>query len=313
MIDNINKIAIIKEYRVPCQGSMPWNIIRNICFVRRHRNKKGINHITGDIHYCILGLIGCKSVLTIHDDYAIKKAHRGILDKICKWLFWIYLPVKLADEVICISESTKKKIERLTKERRIKILTHHVVDTGFNHAPKEFNEDCPTILQIGVASHKNLETTLHAIKDIKCNLRVVKQMTRKQHLLAQSLNVNYCNVFNLTDEEVINEYIKSDIIVFPSLYEGFGLPIIEGQAVGRVVVTSDIEPMNWVAGDGALLLNNPMDRREYKQALCKVITDSIYRESLIRKGLENVQRFTVENATKQYMDIYKEVLNESLD
>jgi hypothetical protein len=81
LINKLKTIVTVQEYYVPYNGSLPWNLAQNIYFVYRHRNKTGINHVTGDIHYCILGLIGCKSVLTIHDDYAIVKAHRGILDK----------------------------------------------------------------------------------------------------------------------------------------------------------------------------------------------------------------------------------------
>lgn len=57
----------IKEYFMPSQFSMPWDIIRNSLFTFKHRNIKGINHISGHIHDVILGLIGCKTVLTIHD------------------------------------------------------------------------------------------------------------------------------------------------------------------------------------------------------------------------------------------------------
>jgi hypothetical protein len=108
LINKICETENIEEYYVPYRGASPLDIIRNILFVYKHHTKNGINHITGDIHYCILGLIGCKSVLTIHDDYAMLTANKGILDKIYKWLFWFYLPIKLANEVICISKNTKQ-------------------------------------------------------------------------------------------------------------------------------------------------------------------------------------------------------------
>ncbi|MDR2410501.1 MAG: glycosyltransferase, partial [Bacteroidales bacterium] len=127
LIDKMKTVATVQEYYVPYNGSLPWNLIRNIRFVYKHRNKTGINHVTGDIHYCILGLIGCKSVLTIHDDYAIVKAHRGISDRIFKWIFWMYLPIKLAGKVVCISETTKNKIDSLVKNNKTKVLCHHSV------------------------------------------------------------------------------------------------------------------------------------------------------------------------------------------
>jgi glycosyltransferase involved in cell wall biosynthesis len=304
-IDKMRTVATVQEYYVPHNGSLPWNLIRNICFVYKHRNKTGINHITGDIHYCILGLIGCKSVLTIHDDYAIVGARRGILDKIFKWIFWLYLPIKLADEVVCISEATKNKIDKLVKNNKTKVLCHHSVDTEFKYVPKAFNTNCPIILQVGTtAPRKNLETTLKALAGIKCKLRVVRKMTPEQHALVQSLKIDYTNVFNLSDSEVVNEYINSDIVVFPSLYEGLGMPIIEGQAVGRVVITSNIEPMNLVSGGVAVLLDNPLDVQEYRNAIMRIIQDAAFREKIILAGLENAKKWTAESVMKKYLRLY---------
>jgi glycosyltransferase involved in cell wall biosynthesis len=299
-------IATVQEYYVPYNGSLPWNLARNIYFVYKHRNKTGINHITGDIHYCILGLIGCKSILTIHDDYAITHAHRGIVDKIFKWIFWLYLPIKLAGKVACITETTKIKIDKLFKNNKTKVLCHHSVDAEFRYVSRVFDTDCPTILQVGTASHKNLETTLKALVGIKCRLRVVQKMTPEQHILAQSLKINYTNVYDLSESEIINEFINSDIVVFPSLYEGLGLPIVEGQATGRVVITSNIEPMNLVSGKAAVLLNNPLDIQEYKDAVMRIIQDASFREKIIFAGLENAKKYTAESAMEKYLSLYHE-------
>jgi glycosyltransferase involved in cell wall biosynthesis len=306
LIDKMKTIARVQEYYIPYNGSLPWNIMRNIFFVYKHRNKTGINHITGDIHYCVLGLIGCKSVLTIHDDYAIVAAHKGIFDKIYKRVFWLYLPIKLAEKVICISESTKNKIDKLIKNNKTKVLCHHSVDMEFKYVPKLFNIDCPTILQIGTTPQKNLETTLKALAGIKCKLRIVKKMTPKQHILAQSLKIDYVNVYDLSDAEIVDEYINSDIVAFPSLFEGLGIPIIDGQATGRVVITSNIEPMNLVSGKAAVLLNNPLDIQEYRNAVIQVIQDDSFRKKIVFAGLENAKKYTAESAMKKYLSLYHE-------
>jgi glycosyltransferase involved in cell wall biosynthesis len=245
--------------------------------------------------------------LTIHDDYAFVKAHRGIFDRIFKWIFWLYLPIKLANKVMCISESTKTKIDKLVKNNKTEVLCHHSVDAEFKYDAKVFNTDCPTVLQVGTAPQKNLETTLKALAGIKCRLRVVKKMTSEQHILAQSLKIDYTNVYDLSDNEIVNEYINSDIVVFPSLYEGLGLPIVEGQATGRVVVTSNIEPMNLVSGKAAVLLNNPLNVQEYRDAIIQIIQDISFREKVIFDGLENAKKYTVESATKQYLNVYKKL------
>ena len=68
-------------------------------------------------------------------------------------------------------------------------------------------------------------------------------------------SIRYVYKCDLSNQEILDEYMNCDIVSFPSLYEGFGMPIIEGQAVGRVVFTSDLEPMKEIAGDAALLVD----------------------------------------------------------
>ncbi len=80
------------------------------------------------------------------------------------------------------------------------------------------------------------------------------------------------------------------MLVFVSTYEGFGLPILEAQAMGRPVVTSNIMSMPEVAGDGACLVD-PCDVTILHQVLLRVINDSSYRNTLVRNGFENVKRF----------------------
>lgn len=300
LIAELKKRCIVKEYRVPYAGANPINVIRNILFVYKHRTSVGINHITGDIHYCVLGLIGVKSILTIHDDYALVKAP-NLWNRIYKWIFWIYLPVKFADRTDCITDETYRKINRYVHSRKMGVFTHHALYATYHFMPQIFNKVCPCILQIGTDSQKNLETTLQALVGMKCRLRVVGKMTSKQHRLAQNLKVDYTNVYGLTDEEIIHEYKDADIVVFPSLYEGFGMPIIEAQAIGRAVITSNRAPMNWVAGNETALLNNPLDVYEYRNLIGKLMSDDKYRECIIAEGLKNVTRFDVIQIVSKYM------------
>jgi glycosyltransferase involved in cell wall biosynthesis len=306
LINKIKETETVEEYYVPYQGVSPLKIFRNIIFIYKHRTKQGINHITGDIHYGILGLIGCKSVLTIHDDYAMVTATKGWLDRFYKWLFWLYLPIKLADKVICISENTKQKIDKFVKNRKTGVLTHHTFGS-FSYTSKVFNTNCPIVLQIGTNPQKNLETTIKALSELNCKLRVIKRMSEIQHQLANSLGIDYSNVFDLSDEEIINEYQNSDIVVFPSLFEGLGMPILEGQAIGRAVITSNIPPMNTVAGKGALLLNNPSDEQEYRVGILRIIEDFAYRENLIAEGLKNVKQYTLQMVLQKYLNLYNSI------
>ncbi len=304
LIDHLSETDNVREFRVPYMGSNPVKMIKNILFVHRHRDPHGINHITGDIHYCILGLLGVPSVLTIHDDYAVSHAKRGPLDKAFKWLFWMWLPIKLADRVVCISRATKEKIDRLVRNKKTVVIANHALGGEFKYVPREFNASRPAVLQVGAFHSKNLETTIRALQGLPCKLTVIKIMTESQRELARACGVECTNLYDLTNEQVVDQYAAADIIAFPSSYEGFGLPIIEGQAVGRIVITTDRPPMNDVAGGAALLLQDPLDPAEMRRAIDTAINDPALRNELIARGLQNVKRFTVEAASQRYLALY---------
>lgn len=299
----------VKDLFLPYGAGSLFNIVRNIIFVYKNRIRDGVNHVTGETHYAILGLIGVPSVLTIHDDYAVSQdRHSGFSHWLKKFLF-ITLPVKFADKVVCITPTTKKRIDAQVKNEKTQVLTHHDMTSDFPFTPKEFNTDCPVVFHMGTAPNKNLETTLKALQGMKCKLRVLKQMTSEQIKLADSLKIDYVNRYNLTNEEVFEEYRMADIILFPSLYEGLGMPVLEGQSIGRPVITSDLEPMNWVAGkEGAVLIKDPLDADEIRDAVIGITSDSKLRETLVEHGQKNVTRFSLTTIASKYMNIYTDAI-----
>jgi glycosyltransferase involved in cell wall biosynthesis len=88
-----------------------------------------------------------------------------------------------------------------------------------------------------------------------------------------------------------------------STLEGFGMPIIEAQATGRVVLTSNCSSMPDVAGKGALLVD-PFSIKSMREGLKKLISDSKLRDTLINEGFENVKRFEVETISAMYFEVY---------
>jgi len=304
MIRELTNSNDIKEFHVPYRATWPWNLLRNIVFIRKHSTKTGINHITGDIHYGILGLIGRKSVLTIHDDYAMKTINHGFLEKIYRWLFWIYLPIKYAGAVICISPMTKECIKNYYNSKKLKVITHHCFPLINSGNKKEIDINRPRILNIGTTPNKNLETTLKALKGMPCQLVVLKPMTQEQKKMADEYEIDYINRVDIPFDEVIKEYNECDIVVSPSLYEGLGMPIAEAQSAGKPVITTNKEPMSWVAGGAALLLDNPMDVEEYKNKINELIKNTDLRESLIVKGYDNINRFSLQEVLRKYTEVY---------
>jgi glycosyltransferase involved in cell wall biosynthesis len=107
-------------------------------------------------------------------------------------------------------------------------------------------------------------------------------------------------------EDITRLYSHADLFVFPSLYEGFGMPVIEAMACGAPVVTSDRTALPEVAGDAALLVN-PDDDEELAGAMVRILRDPPLRESLRAKGFERARQFSWERAARQTLAVYKEV------
>ncbi|MFQ6001145.1 MAG: glycosyltransferase family 4 protein, partial [Anaerolineae bacterium] len=101
-------------------------------------------------------------------------------------------------------------------------------------------------------------------------------------------------------------YNLADLFVFPSLYEGFGLPPLEAMACGTPVVASDLSSLPEVVGDGALLVP-PQEVEALAAAMEKALSDPSLWEELRRKGLERAKRFTWSEAAKRLLAIYRQV------
>ena len=106
------------------------------------------------------------------------------------------------------------------------------------------------------------------------------------------------------NKEVFEHYVNCDIVCFPSLYEGFGMPIIEAQKVGRVVITSNLQPMCDVAGKGAILVN-PYDYLDIRKAIIQVTQNAELRNRLIELGIKNTEKYSPETIADLYKQIYE--------
>lgn len=305
LTDEIGKTHDIHQVYIPSHRADPISVLKNIWCVFKNRNKKGINHVTGDVHYCLLGLIGCRSVLTIHDMSALDEATHPI-KKMFVRLIWFKLPLLIADKVVCISEHTRDQLMKLTKRKDIEVI-YNAVDPSFQLNVKPFNNEMPVILHIGTAWNKNLLNTIKAIASIQCHLVIIGEVDLPTRTMLDELKISHSCKVDLTDQEVMEAYINCDVISFCSLYEGFGMPIIEGFATGRVVITSSISPMREIAGNGACLVD-PTSVVSIKNGFTKVITDDGYREILIRNGQDRMNQFKVAAISKRYVGIYEQLM-----
>jgi glycosyltransferase involved in cell wall biosynthesis len=115
--------------------------------------------------------------------------------------------------------------------------------------------------------------------------------------------VDYQWAFDISDEDVVQKYRESDLVVFCSTHEGFGMPIIEANATGRPVVTSDLDPMVNVA-NGAACLVDPYNVSSIREGIQRILGDVGFRNELIRRGLENAIRFNPSVIAASYEQLY---------
>lgn len=266
------------------------------------RVKADVFHVVGDSHYLALATPARRTVLTVHDCVSLQRT-RGLRRAALKWLYFTG-PVKRAAVVTAISPKTVGELQDLAavEPSRVRVVPCCVVveDPG---APGngEF-----TALQVGTLPHKNLSGVVAALAGTGVALHVVGELTPEQCALLDATDVAWTSSAGLDDQGMAAAYRRAGVLVFASMYEGFGMPILEAQALGLPVVTSARAPMDWVAGDGALLVN-PEDPSAIRDAVLRIAGDSDLRQKLRQAGLANVERFSARDVALQYAQIYREL------
>lgn len=289
---------------LPYAGFSPAVLWKNIRFVRRL--KADVFHVTGDVHYTTLGLQKKKTVLTVHDCvfmYSSTGMKRWLQQQLLlKW------PLRNTRRVTTVSEQTKKDIVRFggCREDKITVIPNPITGKITLHV-KPFSAERPVILFIGTTPNKNLERVITALKGIPCVLDIVGRLPEGTAGQLTAAGITYTNAFGLTDEEMGQKYAAADMILFPSTFEGFGLPIIEGQTAGRPVITSNLSPMKEVAGEGACLVD-PFNPDAIREAVLKVIGDEKYRQELVGAGLVNSKKYGVGLIASRYLEVYDSIM-----
>ena len=217
------------------------------------------------------------------------------------------MPVKRSAVLTTVSLATKMEILKHVKVQpdRIRVIYNPILNL-FSPRSKDFNKKEPIILQIGTKENKNIPRLAQALRGIPCKLHIVGKLEPAIIQVLKECTIDFIVFENLPINQLIEQYVAADIISFVSTLEGFGLPIVEANAIGRVVVTSNLSSMPEIAGDSAHLVN-PFDVDSIRSGILKVIEEDEYREKLIRNGFTNVKRFELEAISKQYADLYREL------
>lgn len=264
-----------------------------------------VNHITGDVNYLALLMTKRKTILTIHD-LGIVDHPSALSGKIIK-LFWVTIPIKKAMAITAVSHTTKAEIVRRTGCDPAKVhVIHTCIGSHFRRVEKAFDKNKPVILQIGTAANKNCLRMAQALQGINSRLVIVGEPSPEHVQTLKECRIDYTTVSRLSDEEMLQQYINCDVLLFASTLEGFGMPIVEANTVGRVVVSSNISSMPEVARDAACLVD-PFNVQSIREGVLRVIEDDDYRDELIERGFENARRFDVRVIAGQYAEVYRGV------
>lgn len=264
-----------------------------------------VNHVTGEVHFLVILLIKRKTILTILDCVMMEVLSgwkRGIF-----WFFWLWLPEKRCSIITVISETTKQQVLKYLNcdPRKIRVI-YCGVSGEFQYAPAEFNSICPRILLVGTFPNKNIERVFDALEGLCCKLIIIGELNKSHLSLLNTKSLVYESYTNLSRNQLLDQYINCDMLLFASTYEGFGLPIIEANAVGRPVVTSKVWSMPEVADKSAVLVD-PYDVTSIREGVLSIVENAELRSRLVKNGLENVRKFNLRSIADQYSELYKEV------
>ena len=228
-----------------------------------------------------------------------------------------------SEGIICVSENTKRDMLHFfpeLKDKKIIVIPHGVGKQFHKLNANELKSDTyfegrPFILYVGdrKALYKNFLLAVKASMISGFPLAILggSPLTDKESLFINSkLKKDDYIHFNGVSNETLNEFYNlAQCLIYPSSYEGFGLPLLEAQSAGCPVIAMNTSSIPEVVVDSGILLEeeSPQQIAHYIQKL----TDEVYRIDLVQKGYENVKRFTWENTFEKTIAFYRQLLSES--
>lgn len=294
---------------------------QKLLFNRSKKDKIDLFHLTNPLRF---NQSLENFVVTIHDLCYLKEPN---FTKKHSIIFNLQNILSKCQAVISVSQSTKKDILNNFDFPAEKIFViYEGVSKIFKHQPnksylsKKFNLNKEYILYIGeIQPRKNLVRLFQAYSRLSLSLRkryqlVIVGKSRNKIVMEETMNqikklkimnqVKFLGYVDINDLPYL--YSSAKVFVFPSLYEGFGLPVLESLACGTPVITSNVSSLPEVLGQGGLLIN-PYRVEEIKLAIERILTETDLRDNLAKKGIEHSRHFNWQNTAKQTLNIYQKI------
>lgn len=274
-------------------------------------NQRGeVNHVLGDVHYLAWFLPRKRTVITVLDCVSLERLtgfRRWLL-----WGLWYWLPLKRTAKITVISEFSRKALLKWVRYPAAQIrVIPPTLSADFVRAAPAPNDGTWRLLQIGTTENKNLIRVIQALNGLPVTLVIIGALRELEREALREAGVNYENHVGLDMNQLLEQYRRAHIVVLASTYEGFGMPIVEAQAVGRPVITSKLCAMPEAAGDAACLVD-PYDVEDIRSGLKRLMNDVDYLSELVERGYLNVSRYTPELIAAQYADVYREICDANM-
>jgi glycosyltransferase involved in cell wall biosynthesis len=306
-----------KPYSIREQLTIPWTLVRV---------RASIFH---EPHYVLPPLTHCRSVVTIHD--CIHLRFPQYLSKAGALAYaraQMGAAARRSHRILTVSEASKRDILEFFDVPPEKVtVIYNGIDERFSTPPPEdriraveerYQLQGEFALYVGnVKPHKNVERLLDAFHLVRqsgldhLKLVVIGDEISKYAALRRAVHRynlhKYVRFLGfLPDDTLAVVYRLASVFVFPSLYEGFGLPPLEAMACGTPVITSNVSSLPEVTADAALLVD-PYSADEIGDAMRRVLTDGALRSDLSARGLARAREFSWERAAERVRRIYDEV------
>lgn len=251
-------------------------------------------------------------IFTIHDLIHLVTPGKSAYIKKMYYETLVKPATKKAFKILTVSEYSKKEIIEWCNlpEEKI-VVVGNAVSAEFSPVGQKFNPGYPYFLHVGNTKfHKNVLRLIEAFAIAKIDpairLILTGHTTTELELCIKKFNLEHRIVFqpDLTDEQLAKYYRGAQAFILPSLYEGFGIPVIEAMSCGTPVIASHTTSLPEVAGDAALFID-PYRIESIAEAMEKISDDSL-RKDLIAKGLEQCKLFSWDKTAEKVQLVLNE-------